>query len=357
MTVYFVTVFFVFIFSYIANTQKVRTPNLAVNSKESAGYILFVSLCAVILICVSGLRYQVGTDYMSYMQGYGTRVANVWDDIASFNEPALGVIALISAVIYDDFATMFFNVALFTVVLNVRTISKYSSNFFVGIMLYIFIGAWHNSFNGIRQYMAAAVIFAGHRFILEKKFWKYCLVVLLASCCHITALVMLPLYFVVNRKVNLKNIILVVGIAVIMRYSYDFFFSIMNTVKGRDQTEFTYMQTEVNIFRILVAFAPLVLPIFARKGFLEDRENRLYFNMLLMNAAFMFATAESAYLARVGIYTEIFATLAFPKLLDGMSSDNKKFMTTVIMVLYFGFWVYELLGRDALNNYQWIFAR
>ncbi len=356
MTIYFVTVLLVFIFSYSAYVQKARMPSLG-NSKEPIGYVFFVFLCATILIGVSGLRYHVGTDYMAYMQGYGIRVANVWKDIATFNEPVLGIIAYISAVIYDDYATMFFNVALFTIALNVRTISKYSSNFFVGIMLYIFIGAWHNSFNGIRQYMAAAVIFAGHRYILEKKFWKYLLVILLASCCHITALVMLPLYFVVNRKVNLKNMILVVGIAVVMRYSYDIFFGIMNSVKGRDQTEFEYMQTEVNIFRILVAFAPLVLPLFTRKGFFEDKENRLYFNMLLMNAAFMFATAESAYLARVGIYTEIFATLAFPKILDGMISENKKIWTSIIMVLYFGFWVYELVGRDSLNNYQWIFER
>ncbi len=355
MTIYYITVFSVLFFSYCA--EKTDQHRLDNSLKRSPLSLSFVILCAIILICVSGLRYMVGTDYMAYMQGYGYRVANVWNDLLSFKEPGLGVVSLISAVIYDDFATMFFNVALITVALNVFTISKYSSNFIMGIMLYIFIGAWHNSFNGIRQYLAAAIIFAGHRFILEKKFLKYCIVVLLASSFHITALIMLPLYFVVNRKINIRNIILVICIAVIMRYSYDFLFEIMSSIKGTDQTQFTYMTTAVNVFRILVAFAPLILPVFTHKGFLEDEENRLYFNMLLLNAAFMFATAKSAYLARVGIYTEIFATLAFPKILNGMSSNYKKFFATVIMMAYSFFWVYELLGRDALNNYHWIFER
>ena len=41
-------------------------------------------------------------------------------------------------------------------------------------MLYIFIGAWHGSFNGMRQYLAAAILFSGHRFIKERKFKEYC---------------------------------------------------------------------------------------------------------------------------------------------------------------------------------------
>lgn len=349
MSVYLSTVFIVLVCTYAAENQR------RLNGTKNTQYRMFVGFACIVLICVAGFRYRVGTDYGSYMRGYEARVERVWSDVINFNEPGLSVLAYLGSLIYDDYAMMFFLASFITVYLNVKTIDKYSTNIVLGLLLYIFIGAWHGSFNGIRQYLAAAVLFAGHRFILEKRFWKYLCVVILAMCFHMTALIMLPVYFLANRRITIKNVVILCLFAIAMSLSYDLMFDIMENIKGRDQREYEYMQTSVNILRILVSFAPILMLTLVNRNYLVDRENTLYMNLLLVNAAFMFATSNSAYLARVGIYTDIYATLAFPRLLKGMSSSNRRVMTFLIVVLYFGYWLYEITSRGS--QFTWIFSR
>ncbi len=316
-----------------------------------------VALSALVLILVSGLRYKVGVDYGGYMTSYSYRAHYFFNDLLAFQEPGLGFIAWVSRFIYDDYVTMFLNAAILTVGLNVITIRKYTKWFAVSILLYIFIGAWHGSFNAVRQYLAAAVIFAGHRYILDKKFIKYCLVILLACAFHKTALIMLPVYFLGARKLNFVTLLLVAGLTVLMRFSYDFFFDIMSEIKGKDQTKYGYMQQSVHIARVLVAVSALFLPFLSYKGFLKNNENRFYFNMLMINAGLMVAASGSAYLARIAIYTDIFATIAFPLFLKGMPKGIRTLMTSIILILYAAFWYTEVSTRLTLNDFHWIFER
>ncbi len=356
MLPYFIAIILVFVFSLLAD----NTEHTTLKKKDDTSDFskkMYVFLALAVLVLVSGLRYRVGTDYGGYMSGYQTDLSEVWEKIITFREPGIKIVTLLSTLIYDDYVSMFLGMALITVSLNVITISKHSESIMLGLMLYIFIGAWHGSFNGVRQYAAAAIIFAGHRFILQKKFWKYAAVVLLASLFHITALIMLPIYFLANQKLSIKNLIIFVIIAVVMRYSYDFFFEIMSVIKEKDQSQYAYMQESVTIFRVLVAFAPIALALLVRKDFFEDKENTFYFTMLLLNATFMFATSGSAYLARVGIYTDIYATLAFPKMLKGMKKSDQMLLMVLILALYFIFWYYEVSKRPALNNFQFIWQR
>lgn len=356
MLPYFIAIILVFVLSILADKSKEISLSDRANSSDFA-WKLYVMLACAVLVLFAGLRYRVGNDYGNYIGSFDVTWQEVWQHIITFREPGFEIIAYLSRFIYNDYVSMFFCMSLFTVALNVKTISKYTESAFISFLLYIFIGAWHGSFNGIRQYAAAAIIFAGHRFILHKKFWKYALVVLLASAFHLTALIMLPMYFVLSKKLTVKNIIMLVVIAIAMRYSYEFFFGIMSAIKGNDQTQYAYMKESVTFFRILVAFAPIALALLVRKDFFEDKENTFYFTMLLLNATFMFATSGSAYLARVGIYTDIYATLAFPKMLKGMKKSDQMLLMVLILALYFIFWYYEVSKRPALNNFQFIWQR
>ena len=312
MIIYYGTIFSVAFFALIADNYR-NEENLIQDNNRI--YTFFVTIVATILILVAGLRWRVGTDYGNYMNSYWLRKSTWFESLLEFEEPALGLIAKIGSFIYDDYASMFFLCSLITVGLYTKTISKYTNWFTVSILLYVFIGAWHGSFNGVRQYLAAAVLFAGHRFIFERKFWKYLFVVLIASLCHTTALIMIPVYFIVGRELNYKTIVLIVVGAIAMSLSYDFLFDIMSEIKGSEQEGYDYMQTNVSILRVAVAFAPLALGAVLYKQIRVDKETLFYISMTLMNAAFLFATSGSAYLARVGIYTEIYTVLAIPKIL------------------------------------------
>ena len=358
MTPYYITVILVLLFTLVAGKnrkQLISEDNYILYTGDKA-YKITVVFSTLILIFVSAFRYQVGTDYMGYYFSNQIRAAKLWEDLRNFNEPGLDLIATISNLISTHPVYFFLLVAIVTVPLNIIPIAKYSDYLWLGVLLYIFTGAWHNSFNGVRQYLAAAILFSGHRYILKRELKKYVLIVMFASMFHRTAFVMLPVYFLVGRQFTWKNAFLIFAGTLVIRYSYDFLFSIMSTLKGHEQSQYEYMQTSVNELRVLSTIPPIVLAMISGWDFRNQPENAFYLGLLVVNAGFMIGTSGSAYLARAAIYTEIYTTIAIPRFLNAFNESTKRLLTFMVVVLYAVFWWYELSTRDSLNNFHWIFG-
>ena len=334
----------------IINTGISRTRN-----ESSKRFNLFVFLCALSLVLIAGLRYNVGTDYIGYVTSFERRSETWFSDLLNWKEPGIGFIGAISKFMGGGPYLMLFMVSAIIIFLYVATIRKHSDDFALAIALYILIGCWHNSFNGLRQYLAASILFAGHGFLKERKLIKWIIVVGIASLFHRTAIVLFPVYFVADEKLDWKRIIIIVVFTIVLLLSSDVLFSIMEDLKGKDQSQLEYANRSVKSLRIIVTFAPLALAVIRGKEFFKDPENAFYIKMLIINAGFMLATSSSAYLARVGIYTEIYTAMGIPRLIKGMSTKNKNIWIVIIVGLYIIFWWYELSSRASLVNWHWLF--
>lgn len=355
MAVYFGTLFLVFVFSMLMSKRKM---SLYSNNKikyDALGNILFVFATSVLVI-VAGFRWFVGTDYGTYFYGYEERIERWFEYLIEYNEPGLNILAKIGSLIYDSPITMFFLASLVTIFLYTNTIKKYSNVFLISMCLYLFVGSWHGSFNAVRQYLAAAVLFAGHRFIFEKKLFKYILVVLVAMAFHRTAIIMLPIYFLVGKRFTWKNIGIVIVVVGIIRLSYDNIFATMSYFKGSDVTQYSYMSLEVNLLRICVALAPVVIAIYMKNWvLLQDAETQMYIMLMTIHAGLSIATQGSAYLARGGIYTETYMVFALPKLLKCFTNNSRKIATLFLGGCYFVYWLYSLKATGVVD-YNWCFG-
>lgn len=367
MHVYYLTIVLASItalFSQVAKktTHTPQIPSANPMQKITAGSF-FVFLTFLILALVAGLRWEVGADYWQYAKLYPYYSATALKDFFSprlyqLNIMGIRGISILSKHIYDDPATMFFLSSFITIGLYVWRIAKSSKMFAFSILLYILIGSWHGSFNGVRQFLASAIIFAGSSFIIQKKFYKYALVVILASLFHSSALVMLPVYFIAIRKTDTKQWLLLIAIAVAMITSYDVLFKIAEIALDKDMSVMTpYMARRVNILRVGVSFAPLVLYFLVRGKYKKDPESNFYINMLIVNAALKVGTINSAYLMRVGIYTGAFTILALPKLLECFDKRSALLLKFIIVGLYAIFWYVEVRNVPNLYNFKWIFAK
>ena len=318
-----------------------------------------VIILSMILILVSGLRYNVGTDYFVYYRWSIKEWHQVWDKLLSFKEGGFALVAMLSRLIYNHGQSLIFLSAVITVGLFSWTIYKYSIMYLISILLYIFIGEWQSSFNTMRQCMAAAILFSGHRFILDRKLWQYSLVVLAASMFHITALIMIIPYFLLNRKADLVQIIILTLGAVAIRFSYDIIFSLISGYKERVlNSNQSYMSNGVNIIRILVSFIPIVIYTVLCKKNNQTKEQNFYINALLFNAFSLLAGMGSKYFGRVAIYTGAMVTIGYGHLFQLIDDERTRKITAfVVMLMYFIFWLYSLnvSGRD-IRYYQWIFA-
>ena len=316
-----------------------------------------VVILSCVLILVSGLRYRVGTDYMAYYNNRVTDFRVVWNSMIAFKEPGIKLLSFLSHLIVDDGESLIFLSALITVGLYCWTIYRHHAMYLLSMLLYLFLGEWQGSFNGVRQYLAAAILFAGHRFILERKLWQYCLIVFAASLFHTTAIVMLLPYFLFSRKPDIPQLVLLTIGAVIIRFSYDFIFNLIGAYKGSimNLQGDSYYTNDVNILRILVAFIPVAIYFILCNKEGHTKEQDFYINAAFFNAFAMLAGMGSTYLARIGIYTGATLTIGYGHVFHLIDDDKTRKITMyAAMIVYFLYWVYSLQG-PSLRTYRWIF--
>lgn len=318
-----------------------------------------VLILSAVLVLVSGLRYRVGTDFMAYYRNRVTELNVVWKSLITFKEPGIKLLSFLSHAIYDEGQSLIFLSALITVGLYCWTIYRHHAMYLVAMLLYLFLGDWQGSFNGVRQYLAAAILFAGHRFILDRKLWQYCLVVFAAALFHTTAIVMILPYFLFNRKPDITQLILLTVGAIVMRFSYSIIFDLIGSYKGSalNVGGDAYLTNDVNILRILVAFIPVIIYIFFCKKEKQTREQDFYVNAVFFNAFSMMAGMGSTYLARIGIYTSAALGIGIGHVFQLIEDEETRKITTyVIMGVYFLYWIYSLQS-PSLRNFQWFFNR
>lgn len=356
MLTYLAVLFLTSFFSLLAQYKLSYAEGAGLKPRYSLFTKFNLFIAAAVLVLVAGLRYRVGTDYAAYASNYYDYIIEVWQSIKSLDEPVIRIIAWIGSKFYNDYASMLFLAAVVTIALSMRTIYKNTDKFLFATLLYIFLGCWTGLFNGVRQYLACAIVFAGHRFIFEKKFLKYALVVFLAFLTHKSALIMIVFYFVANRKITVMNMVILALGTVVLLYSYDYVFEIIGWAREAPLPRDTYITSSVNPLRIAVAIAPaLLIPVYLKEIEINP-EKTFYANWLIIHGAMMVATSRSAYLARMGIYTGIFTAIALPRILDKKSRQNF-ILETAIIVFYFAYWWYEIMTSSYLIPFRWIWER
>ena len=313
---------------------------------------IFVWLVFLCLAFVAAFRYGVGTDFFSYYNG--DNWANKFEE-RDYSDPGFTLLALLcNIVFYSQKGALTLVSAVITVALFVFTIAKKQEDFPLSILLFIFVGCFTGMFNGVRQYLAAAILFAGHRFIIEKKPIRWFFVVLLASSFHITAILMFFIYFVCNLKCNWMLLI-----AIILLLAYEPLFHLVGALK-QDEIDMNnaYMSGSVNKLRVAVQCVPILLLFFLNKDKINnDKEARFLLNICLLNAAIAIAAMNSPYFSRFCIYTSCFQIFMYPKVFSKMRKDDKNLFVVLLLFFYALFWGYEVLNSASLKNFNWIFSR
>ncbi len=356
MAVYF-TMIFALSLCFIFNAYYLQKfPQNNVRAGKPTKFVSF--LIVAILVLVAGLRYKVGADYVYYYTSYeGFKRA----ELNIFEEPGFKFLARLSEKIYDDPATWLFIAAFITVGFMAVTVIRNSEMYWLSILLYIFLGEWSGCFNGIRQYLAIAVLFAGHCFIKEKKLWHWLLVVFIAMLFHITAIIGIIFYFYPRIKLSVKNIFLSVLLVFVGIQAYDKIFALISFIK-QDELILegegaTYILNSINPLRIAVAWIPVIFFLIFMKYYnINQKKIRFYMNMSILNACFMTVAMNSAYLGRIGGYTNIYNTIVWPLLLQKIEKRSRKLLICLILLCYMIYWLAEM-SKEDLAVFMWIFQR
>ena len=325
---------------------------------HSSDACIVYCLVVCLLIIVAGFRYQVGDDYMMYYNGRTLDTHELLESLKSLDEPGYSVLAWGVTRFIDDNAAVIFMASLVTILLPLIVIYRYSDRLLFPVFLYIVMGNWAGSFNGIRQYLAASVLLCGYRSLREKKLIEYCIIVLLAFLFHRSAIVFLFLYFVVNREINIPNILLLVVATGVLLISYNRIFIFANFIMESNYSlESVYTSTSVNRLRVLSACVPSVAFMLAYYGEEKNEQVTFAFNIIIIRSILSVMAMNSALLYRITIYLSLFTPLAITELLKGLSNRNRNTIMGGLVAMHMVMWWYEIYISSSLNNFQWIWER
>ncbi|CAG9613768.1 Transmembrane protein EpsG [Bacillus rhizoplanae] len=339
MTILWMNLAIVFMFSFFARYFAMPVTTGPALIKPNQFLILMASLS---LVLVAGLRNNIGDTYF-YMHAYTITDFN-WEYIQKNKDMGFNIFQMVLQKYTDDPQVMVFITALITNVLIVFILYKYSRLIDLSLYVYITSGMYLTSMNGIRQYLAAAIIFAATKYIFDGNWKKYILIVLLASTFHQSALVLIPIYFIIRRKAWSATTFILLFLAVLIvigfnQFSEFFFAAIGDTQYGYYKD---FHEGGANILRVAVDAAPLILAYFGRERLRELFPKSDYIvNMALLGAVFMLISTQNWIFARFAIYFGLYQLILISWVVKLFTKKDQKFVYYAILVCYFVYFVYE----------------
>ena len=159
----------------------------------------------LILVSFSSIRsYYVGTDTRTYLLNFTSNLDVKYFSFNSDIEYGYQFLEFIILNFTHNYFWLFFVTSMVVVPLYLITIRKLSENYIISIFVYITFGFYTFFFNGLRQGIAMALFFFSLPYLLNRKIVIYFLIVCIASLFHISALMMIPLYFLIHFKLKIE---------------------------------------------------------------------------------------------------------------------------------------------------------
>lgn len=230
---------------------------------------------------------------------------------------------------------------------------KYSCNFGVSAFLFMASCQFTWMFNGMRQFLAAAIIFACTGLILKNRTLLYILIVCILATIHQSALLLIPMYFIAKGEPWNKRTMLFIGCIVLaILFTSKFTNLLTDVVEQTDYAssvnEFKDTDDGTNIIRILVESIPVILAFVYREK-IKDKLTpiiKLSINMSLI-ASGLYIISKIAHsgilLGRLPIYFSMYNLILLPWLLKSIFEKKEKDLIYFIMIIcYFAFFYYQM---------------
>lgn len=226
---------------------------------------------------------------------------------------------------------------------------KYSDDYL--LCIYIFVAtlfplSW--MMNGVRQFAAAVIIYMATPYMVEKKWLKWIVIVLIATLVHQTAIIMLPIIFVCQGKAwNWKTMLMIVGAVAAAWVFSGVAGATDNMLIATGYSTDVYATDDgVHPLRVLINFVPVVLAFYGRRT-LEWEDSpfmNMAINMSIANAAiYLVGMVTSGILVgRIPAYTNLYAYVLLSNIVSQVFPEKTEKLLKILMVVFFGLYCYVL---------------
>lgn len=294
-----------------------------------------------------GMRKYVAdtTAYINMFQSIPADFSTAWNQIDwEGKNPGFDIFNIIfKCFISQDFQWWLMTIAIISGVCIMIVLRKYSCSFFFSSFLFMTLLTFQWMMNGMRQFICVAVLFLCCDWIKDGKFIRFLIAVLLMSTFHMTALLMIPIYFVARSKPWDKKIgLFIVGIILICIFAEPFFSGVDSALGNTAYAGATSQFEEddgVNPLKFLFIAIPAVIAFWKRDVLRQYYEKNallpICINMSLIASALYFVGifTSGILIGRLPIYAEVYDLILIPYLLNVCFSKTERSIIKPVYVL------------------------
>ena len=348
-------IFFVAVLSAVTNVQRkeVVCGKTEYRFRPWWAFIIFLPL-----IIWTGFRVYVG-DTGAYKKAFAEMPVKL-SGIAEYMQGVSKdkgfyfMSAVIKGIIGNHVEIYFLIVALLQAYFLIRIYRKYSINYVISFFLFIASTDYVSwMFNGMRQFTAVTLTMLCFELVLDKKYVKAILVILLASTIHGSALLVLPFIFITQGDAwNKKTLFFILAIIIAVAF-IDQFTGILDNMLAETQYKNVVSDWQdfgddgTNALRVLVYAVPTILSLiglkFVRRA--DDPVISRCVNMSIVSVGFYVVSmfTSGIFIGRLPIYFSIYNYILLPWEIENMFTRRSAQIVYILMIVaYLGFYYFQM---------------
>lgn len=345
-----------FLVYFVPKRQEIVLGNREERWSVPAALILVIPYIAAAALRTDAMVGDTAS-YRSWFLSMPTMISE-WSGVLSevTKDKGFSVLLLLLRMIFGNADVLFFlTIALFQILVVAMVCRKYSCNYWMSIFMFIATTdyiSWVN--NGLRQFIAVTIIFAATGLMLKKKYVPTIILILLAATIHGSALLMLPIVFIIQGKPWNRKTVLLVFASIIALYFADQFTNVLDNLLA--DTAYTNMVSDwqewnddgTNPIRVLVYSIPTILSLIGLKYIkaADDSIINLATNASLVSTALYIVSMGTSgiFIGRLPIYVSMYAMyILLPWEIENMfTKESSRLIKICTVVLFSVFFWYQM---------------
>ncbi len=266
-----------------------------------------------------------------------------------------GFTAVVKCLITHDYRVYFAIMAAIQFLCIGLIYRKYSRSFWISLFLFVVSTDYIQwMFNGTRQFLAAAITFTALPFIVKKKYVPAIAIILLGSLMHRSALLLVPVVFIVQGKAwNKKSLLIILGTILVVVFVNEFTSFLDNALQ---ETQYENVVSDwtsgnddgTNTLRVLVYSVPTIISLLYKRVF-DEADNPLInicVNMSIISTAVYIVSmfTSGMFIGRLPIYMSLYNYILLPwELRHCFPKNSRLFITIAMCIAYILFYCYSYM--------------
>lgn len=232
-----------------------------------------------------------------------------------------------------------------------KVLRKYSPIMWMSILMLVCVGPLYISMNAMRNILACALYCFAIKYAAEKDFVRYCIFVLCIATIHFSAVIMIPLYFLLNFKWNIQKrqigalICIIAGVAFLVFIFSNELTRIAMSVLAIYRNYNYGVEFGLSLRAVLKVILIQIFIFWNHKKInLKNPVDRCFFNASILYTVFYVFALNVAILQRFAFYFAVSHMVLVPMIINRISNSKMKVMVITGMTMF-------LLAYAYVANY------